>query len=173
MLRPDGPQPWGGGGSLCSPPQAAARDVETIIVRKTCCDKLRPDGPRGPKPPPSGGPLVACPRRLRPAPIARARCFIIGISLFLPSLIRTLASPKILPLGNAQINLALPSLIRTLASPKILPLGNAQINFALPSLIRTLASPKILPLGNAQINLALPSLIRIFARKKRGCRSRE
>ncbi len=35
-----------------------------------------------------------------------------------------------------QVNLLLPSLIRILAAPKILPLGNVQINLTLPSLIR-------------------------------------
>ncbi|MBD9350109.1 MAG: hypothetical protein EGR50_02195 [Alistipes communis] len=34
---------------------------------------------------------------------------------FCPRLIRTLAVPKILPPGNAQINLTLPSLIRIFA----------------------------------------------------------
>ena len=79
-----------------------------------------------------------------------------------PSLIRTLASPKTLPLGKTQVNLLLPSLIRTLASPKTLPLGKTQVNLLLPSLIRTLASPKTLSLGKTQVNLLLPSLIRNF-----------
>ena len=38
--------------------------------------------------------------------------------LLFPSLIRNLAPPNILPLGNAQINLALPSLIRIFVSTK-------------------------------------------------------
>ena len=49
---------------------------------------------------------------------------------------RSLALPKILRLEKNANELAFFSrLIRTLAPPKILPLGNAQINLALPSLI--------------------------------------
>ena len=55
------------------------------------------------------------------------------LTVFCPRLIRSLAPPKILPLGNVQINLTLPSFIRTLAPPKILPLGNVPINLTLPS----------------------------------------
>ena len=40
------------------------------------------------------------------------------------------------PPGNVQINLTLPPLIRTLAAPKILPLGKMQTSLLLLSLIR-------------------------------------
>ncbi len=58
-------------------------------------------------------------------------------------------------------------LIRTLAAPKILPLGKMQVNLLLRSLIRTLALPKILSFGKMQVNLLLRSLIRIFAENKK------
>ena len=59
-------------------------------------------------------------------------------------------------------NLLLPSLIRTLAALKILPLGNAQINLTLPSLNRTLADAEDTPTRQLQINLHCARLIRIF-----------
>jgi hypothetical protein len=64
--------------------------------------------------------------------------------------------------------LALRSAFRILALPKILRLGNAQINLALRSAFRILALPKILRLGNAQnkfgIALGFSYLCRHFAR---------
>ena len=54
----------------------------------------------------------------------------------------------ILPLGNVQINLTLPSLIRTLASPKILRLGKNASELAFFSrLIRIFNIPDDIYLG--------------------------
>ena len=77
----------------------------------------------------------------------------------------SIAESSILSLGKNASELAFFSrLIRTLAMPKILPLGKMQVNLLLPSLIRTLASPKILRLGKNASELAFFSrLIRIFA----------
>ena len=85
-------------------------------------------------------------------------------SLLLPSrLFELWFAPKILPLGKMQSSLLLPSLIRTLAAPKILRLGIIKplVCFC-ARLFVSLVSPKILPLGKMQSSLLLPSLIRIF-----------
>ncbi|MBD9301396.1 MAG: hypothetical protein EGS50_03690 [Alistipes senegalensis] len=58
-----------------------------------------------------------------------------------------MAMPKILPLGKMQVNLLLPSLIRTLASPKILRLGKNASELAFFSrLIRIFAGTETVPM---------------------------
>ena len=67
------------------------------------------------------------------------------------------------PARLKQARLLLPSLIRTLASPKILRLGiiKPSVCFCARLFVHWLA-PKILSLGKMQASLLLPSLIRIF-----------
>ena len=70
------------------------------------------------------------------------------------ALIRNLASPNILPLGNAQINLV-KYVPRTGGGFRgwVTRIKSKIIFFDFARLFVYLASPNILPLGNAQINL--------------------